>query len=486
MRSEWTWAWVLGGLMVASGAAEAATIDAASCSQGDVEAAMASAAVGDVVQVPAGSCSWSGLAIEVPVHLRGAGRGATLIDITGECTITKQAEGVVRLSGFGFRKAGGGTGSKAFVIGGSWRGAEPVVIEGNDFTVEDSGLFVVATPGGVVIAGNAFTGGWDDSFIQPKDPNDADGSWTSADTLGDRDPDGKANLYVEDNTFYGGTNQGIDCDDASRCVYRFNTLTYSSFNTHGWATSPTGVRHFEVYGNTFIHDGGAEPIANQNWAVWIRGGTGVIYDNQIADIAGGTWGDKAELHFSIRGAEDARPQGDCGAVTYPVPHQLGQSHDGSGATTDPIHIWGNDGAQAISADWRWGNPCNLVFEDFFEEGRDYVLGPKPGYAPYSYPHPLAGDPAGTGAGGGPPTGSGGASGGVGGSRFGAGGGAPGGPAVAPLVDDGGCGCRLGAAPDGSGRHVFLVLVAAAAWSRRRRRARGAEARARFGVTPPAR
>jgi hypothetical protein len=136
-------------------------------------------------------------------------------------------------------------------------------------------------------------------------------------------------------------------------------LTYSSFNSHGWDTSPVGVRHFEVYENQFLHAGGTDDIANQNWSIWIRGGTGVIFDNVLDDIAGSYWGNKDEVRFSIRGAEDARPQGACSDVTYPVPHQIGQSHDGANSVTDPIYLWGNTGAVAIAADWNWGNPCGV-------------------------------------------------------------------------------------------------------------------------------
>src|SRR5690606_15900007 len=131
-------------------------------------------------------------------------------------------------------------------------------------------------------------------------------------------------------------------------------------------------------------------FANQNWLIWLRGGTGVIYDNTLTDIAGNFWGDKSEIRLTLRGAEDARPQGDCADVSYPVPRQLSQGHDGQTPITDPIYIWGNTGTQAISADWNWGNPCNLVFDDFFAFGRDaFVDGTeRPGYAPYTYPHPL--------------------------------------------------------------------------------------------------
>ena len=172
-----------------------------------------------------------------------------------------------------------------------------------------------------------------------------------------------------------------------------NTLTYSSFNTHGYATSSQGVRHFEVYNNRFIHDGGTAQIANQNWAIWIRGGTGVIFNNQIDNIAGSYWGDKAELKLTIRGAEDVRPQGSCANVSYPVPRQLGQNHNGSGYFTDPIYVWGNKGSLAISDGWNWGNPCGFSWGTFFQWGRDAINNQssgtgKPGYSPYTYPHPL--------------------------------------------------------------------------------------------------
>jgi hypothetical protein len=329
------------------------------------------------------------MSIAKAVHLKGAGVGKTTITISGN-TITKQAAGVTRISNFSFSKSGGGNESKGFEIGGSWTSAEPVIFNDNAFTISNSGLFLLAVAGGVIIASNAFTGDADDSFIQPKDSEDADNSWSTASTMGTADTNGKLNHYIETNTFNGGTNQGIDCDDSTRCVYRYNTATFSSFNSHGWATSPVGVRHWEVYENTFIHTGGSGELANQNWAIWIRGGTGVIFNNDIDDLAGSYWGDKPELRFSIRGAEDARPQGTCQQVSYPVPRQLGQSHNGSAYITDPIYIWGNTGTVEIAADWNWGNPCGFTWSTFFQWGRDaYNTGSaKPGYTAYTYPHPL--------------------------------------------------------------------------------------------------
>ena len=364
-------------------------INASSASQTDVNTAITSAVAGDTVAVPAGSANWSGLSISKAIYLKGAGVGSTNITLTGNNTITKQASGVTRISDFSFSKTSGGNESKGITIEGSWQSAEPIVIQDCEFTISATGLFLIDVPGGVIISNCDFTGDWDDSFIQPK-ATDGQNSWTTADTFGDRDTDGKLNIYVEDCTFYGGTNQGIDADDNSRVVYRYNDLTYSSFNTHGWATSPAGVRHFEVYNNTWHHDGASTSIANQSWCVWIRGGTGFIYNNSFADIAGGFWGDKDEMLFTIRGAEDNRPQGACGSVSYPVPHQLGQSHNGTTSTTDPIRIYSNTGTAVVGAGWNWGNPCGLTFTDFWQEDRDYVLGTaKSGYTAYTYPHPLA-------------------------------------------------------------------------------------------------
>ncbi len=369
---------------------DAAIRNAASCSQSDVAAAVTSASHGDTVRVPAGTCSWSGFSLSKAIELRGAGIGLTRITLAANNTVTKQTAGATIVAGFSFTRSGGGNASKGWTINGPWPGGEPVIFTENDYAVSNSGLFLVTVAGGVIISNSSFSGGWDDSFLQLKDHADSGKSWGTADSMGTRDSNGRLNTYVESNTFVGGTNQGIDADDAVRLVYRYNTLTTSSVNSHGLDTSPIGVRHWEIYNNKFIHPGSSctTQLCNQNWLILMRGGTGVIADNQFADIAGGHWGNKTELHFWIRGAEDVRPQGSCSSVKYPVPRQLGQGHNGTTYVTDPIYIWSNVGAQAFGGGWRFGNPCGLDFDAFFEEGRDYVLGAKPGYAKYTYPHPL--------------------------------------------------------------------------------------------------
>jgi hypothetical protein len=198
------------------------------------------------------------------------------------------------------------------------------------------------------------------------------------------------NIYIEDSTFTGGTNQGIDCDDACRMVNRHNVFNNSESNSHGADTSTFGMRHFEIYNNQFNNSRDSSQLSNENQAVWIRGGTGVIYNNAFADLAGNFWGNKPEIRLNIRGAEDVRPQGSCGQVSYPVTRQLGQNYNGSAYFTDPMYLWGNTGTVGISADWGWGNPCGFSWSTFFQWGRDGVNNgtAKPGYTAYTYPHPL--------------------------------------------------------------------------------------------------
>src|SRR5437870_2153368 len=58
----------------------AATINAASCSQANVNSAITSAVDGDTVIIPAGTCSWTTtLTITKGISLLGAGAGSTVL-----------------------------------------------------------------------------------------------------------------------------------------------------------------------------------------------------------------------------------------------------------------------------------------------------------------------------------------------------------------------------------------------------------------------
>jgi len=445
-------------LLTHADVASAAQVDAASCAQADVIAAIDQAVDGDTVTIPSGTCHWdSGMTLTKGIHLRGSSSESVTVTMGGTWEIVKNSTHSVELSSISFEEAGAGT---MFRVTGEWS-AEPPLIHDNTFTVAGAQIFHYVSNGGIIYR-NAFNGEWDDSGIQHKDSSDTQ-SWTTAATMGIDDSDGRSNLYVEDNVFNGMQNQCTDFDDASRVVFRFNTLNHSSFNSHGLGTSPVGVRHFEIYGNEFLC---TDDSINQNWQIWLRGGTGVIYDNVIQDIVGPEWGDKTELLLSVRAIHDNQ----C-CTSYPCAHQIGQSHDGSTAITDPLHVWGNTGTWAWGFN-TWDDGCGTAqqIEDYIEEGRDIVLDEKPGYAPYAYPHPLRNDASGGSGNGG--SGNGGSGNGEGGDDVGPGsdGGGTASGDDGPLDsagDGGGCSCRSARAPTGFASVFWLTLLGACLSLRRR-------------------
>ena len=302
-----------------------------------------------------------------------------------------------------------------------------MVWQNDTFTLNTATIIDNYLAGGVIFSGITFNGNWNDFFMTIKDDSDWS-SWRSvADTMGSRDTTGLYNNYIETSTFNGGSNGILDCDDNCRIVMRHNTFNESGgFNSHGDDSSPVGMRHFEIYNNSFNFPdttcaNGNSSLSNINQYIWLRGGTGVIYDNSFAPLSSSCWGTKPEIRGSIRGAEDdlaflpptyTTRIASCSAVTYPVPNQLGQNFSGTSLFTDPIYTWGNTGTTCsllpAGLDFAGGaDPCNFTWSTFFQWGRDAVdssvgsnscdngctvsavgTTAKPGYTAYTYPHPL--------------------------------------------------------------------------------------------------
>lgn len=374
-----------------------ATLTTATCSQGDVQAAIDSAAPGDTVQLPAAACAWSRVTLAKSITLTGMGQTRTVIDVSNGnpvFVITRQTNGPIRIANLAFVARNNNNLPHPIYVQGGWPQGQPVVFRDVTFTATAATLVDVKLPGGVIFSRITFNGGWNDFLLTVKELTT--NSWQSPDSIGNRDLTGLQNLYIEDSVFNGGSNGIVDCDDNCRIVVRKNQFINSGgFNSHGKDTSTHGMRHFEIYDNSFTNPDttcpdGITSLSNINQFIWIRGGTGVIYNNSLVNLRSQCWGDKPEIRLSIRGAEDVRPQGSCTSVKYPVPHQLGQNHDGTSYFLDPIRLWNNSQDIAIYAGWQWGNPCGFSFADFFQWGRDGINGtPRPGYTPYQYPHPLA-------------------------------------------------------------------------------------------------
>jgi len=215
---------------------------------------------------------------------------------------------------------------------------------------------------------------------------DAGRSWTTPDTMGAKDTTGLSNFYVEDTYFAGA--QAFDFDDNSRTVVRHCLFNNSNVASHGAETSPEGLRHFELYDNTFLFDDLGEDTLNLCRWIWIRGGSGIITDNAMPDMKSRMWGDGDEIQMIVM---SLRRKCLCAGWPYPVPHQVGQGHDGSHSVLDPLYIWNNPGHPRVGMDDYEPDEVGkgLRNADYLKLGRDYHVGaPKPGYAKYAYPHPL--------------------------------------------------------------------------------------------------
>jgi hypothetical protein len=206
--------------------------------------------------------------------------------------------------------------------------------------------------------------------------------------------------------------------------------------THGADTSPFGQRYFELYDNvgTFQANADGTTFNMNNWG-YIRGGTGIIYNNTMPPLQSQDYGSKDDFDLTVQNLQRKEGPDPCwGAGTtngadYHAPRQVGFGYvtgtgkDGLGRTRDanayvgdlePVYIWGNSRAPLNTGtpDYGLGNSdsCTGSTSDtdahYIVSGRDwYPNTAKPSYTPYTYPHPLT---AGSGSGGGgtPPSGPG--------------------------------------------------------------------------------
>ncbi|MBN1674620.1 MAG: hypothetical protein JXR37_26470, partial [Kiritimatiellae bacterium] len=256
--------------------------------------------------------------------------------------------------------------------------------------------------------------------------NGAAGAWNALNSMGAADVDGDKNLYVESSYFCGLGS--TDWDDNARGVFRHNVLDNASAMSHGADTSYIGGMHVEYYDNLCIFDNLGDDTINAQCFFESRGGTGIIADNTIPDIASSAWGNKPEIKLQIQvldrnaGLFGLWGQGVAGAQ-YPAPRQVGMGHANSGYTnhsvtfahpnadlasgldnnSPPIYLgdlcpwyqWGNTGGGNLAAPgimmsgYNQGTPDDPA--DYIQVGRDWINGVKPGYAKYTWPHPLRND-----------------------------------------------------------------------------------------------
>ncbi len=414
----------------------------------DVAACHTVASNGDTITVAAGNYTVTTFTTITKYVKIVAGGTVTLTDnsCNGICqgasesmlSITESAAGSTRFQGFTINQGTAQHKSPAaFIRLGRLTTpvdtGKPIIIIGNTYHSFSTGDFIVAATTRGVISGHTMTATVSGpgclnnaGFVRHKMTSPGSPDWATPPAYGMADTNGDQNLYIETNTAIDVVENFLDTDDYARTVVRYNTLTNSSTGSHGNDTSGTGARYMDIYNNTFIRDtslkpncdGGTLPT-NINGLIVLRGGTALIHNNVIPDLNDGAWGNKYEVTFFAENVRRNSGPYPCWSTLtqpgagHPIPHQTGWGYSTGGTqpgTTrvfqdlEPIYVWGNTGAgnynaPAISdyplgiAQSCPGNDTTLPkARDYIVENREYYLNRvKPGYTPYTYPHPLVND-----------------------------------------------------------------------------------------------
>ena len=385
------------------------TITALTCSQTDVSTAIGQAAAGDTVLIPLcpSGVSWtSTVTVGKGITLQGQGIGQTvLIDNVpkggSNCggaapMLSVNSNTFFRLSGFTLQ----GSAPDTFVCQPSHvaiSGSSPtfridniaftnlmtvgIRSSGTLFGVVDHCTFQGSHKNGLLIEHNGFAGA---SY--------GDGSWAAPTNLGS-----SQFIFIENCTFTDPSAVGagaFDVDGGGRVVFRHNTTAFVV--GHGTETSGRfrGMRAFEIYNNTFI------PVQNSQFTgVYLRSGTGVIYNNTFDDSGSNTWSHEI-IATNYRDTQPYVPWGQCDGTSvydgpggYPCIDQVGRGQGNllSGNPASPAAS-PNEAQEPV---YQWGNTHNGGSVTLSPQGphiqanRDYFDNiSMPGYTAYPYPHPL--------------------------------------------------------------------------------------------------
>jgi hypothetical protein len=344
--------------------ANAAVVIAVNCTSAAVQNAINAASSGDTVQLP-GSCSatWS-TAVSIP-NTKGLvlnGNGATIAR-SGSLLISLSVNNSApsRITGFAFTDPNSSSVGYFVTVGGGNETSAKFRIDHCTFTGLNGGVHIrISDSAYGVIDHNTFT--WSNGIEVIH--NEGYGSSSTAGWTNDVFPGSASAVYIEDNTFINQTSgnpayfrgaSAVQAYYGARTVIRHNAMTMAHVDQHGTA-GMIGARWWEIYDNTF----NIVPNGNQSDYMRLRAGSGVIFNNHAVgseNLGSGV----IELLEEDTG--------------YPALYQVGR---GKNQVLDPAYVWNNDSDMPV------GSGSSNV-----QEGRDYFLLPKPGYIPYTYPHPLA-------------------------------------------------------------------------------------------------
>ncbi len=375
-----------------------------------LQSAINSSSDGDIVTIGAGSCSagtvsWSNKNISV------LGQGIGTTTVTGlNFNVTTTTKASFRISGMSV--GGPSTQWKVNAVDRKtgikgWRIDHVAWTYGG--CAQNIALQIYGLTWGLIDhnvfsgAGNAvFITAWAENTdeVNPWPPDGIPGmggySWLLPLNLGSDEA-----VYIEDNSFTmpNGCYYGIgDNYYGSRSVFRYNKVVNSYWQNHAARAYERGGNiKAEVYNNDFY-------ATDSAWyrAVHVRSGTGVVFNNSLR----GSFSVMNVDNQRSDGENTSSPFGACdgsrlwdgntpGQAGWPCLDQVGR---GPGQypnqPSEPLYAWNNGSSIGCST----GGSCsnNIKFsvtipDSHVKEGRDFInngTSPRPGYAPYVYPHPL--------------------------------------------------------------------------------------------------
>ncbi|MFP4661916.1 MAG: hypothetical protein ACLFPF_06995 [Halanaerobiales bacterium] len=344
------------------------TIWAESCSQEDVQAAINTANNGDTVILPAGTGNWeTRVKVEYKgLIIQGTGVDKTKIRSAGTGTLiyfNRFNDYFARITGISFHGNDQAIAIDMHALWGSdGRGPALIRIDHNRFEHCSSRAVLLWRYIEGLIDNNEFINNAASDVVYY---GDNDWAYHRPETLGSIHA-----VYIENNTFtYTGEgndpNHAVASNDGARYVFRNNYISCNTrrsgyhlgapIDAHGNHFSGRGTFSYEVYGNT---------INSDSWrGMYIRGGTGVIYDNDL----------QGNYNYPIHLTNYNSFRGDYEEIEYPC---IDQIHD--------LYIWDNRyNGEPVSAEvMQDGNvPLHI------QEGRDFFHEEKADYVPFEYPHP---------------------------------------------------------------------------------------------------
>lgn len=338
--------------------------------------------------------------------------GLTRITDTGTTGLinaqSAAGHGSMVISNFHFIR-GGGT-ADMVTLGGTYGTNEPVLLHDVQLETNDVGNTTHALRlGNLGIAYNFYMRG-QFKFAQSGNSlavdnsggivfkNGPASSWTTGNTLGTNDTDGKHNAYIEDWYIAGISLQAWDFDDQCRAVIRHGCLDHSSATSHGADTSADGNRHAELDTIRFIYqklasDGSLS--ANQPYGQYMRGG--IFYVHNISNDAldsGGWWGTPTFFTMIVQNLRRNSGPYACWTGGYPAPHQVGFGYESGAQLSFPCHYWNNSIDSCGVSDYQPDDCGNgLTSATNIQSGRDFIhsvgaTAAPAGFVSYVYPHDL--------------------------------------------------------------------------------------------------